>query len=148
MWKAAIAVGAVVLAVGAATAATVADDPIEARQTLMKNVGSAMQVAGNMARGETEFEPRAAHMAMRTINSSIIGAMELFPEGTDSGDTRALPEIWDNMDDFLAKAEALREASQAAIDAEPQDLDSFRPLVADVGNNCSACHEDYRRPED
>jgi cytochrome c556 len=114
----------------------------------MKNISAAMRVAGNMARGETEFEPRAAQMALRTINSSIIGAMELFPEGTGSGDTRALPAIWESLDDFYDKGEALRQATQAAIDAEPEDLDSFRPLLAQVGQNCSSCHENYRLPAD
>lgn len=148
MLKAVIAAGAAVLVVGAAAAATVSEDPIASRQNIMKNVGAAMQAAGNMARGDTEFEPRAAALAMRTINSSIIGFVELLPDGTHAGDTRALPAIWENMDDFLAKAESLRVATQAAIDAEPADLETFRPLFAEVGQNCQACHEDYRRPED
>jgi cytochrome c556 len=148
MFKAVIAAGAVLVVVGAAAAATVSDDPIQSRQNLMKNVGAAMGAAGNMVRGDTEFEPRAAHLAMRTINSSIIGFVELLPEGSHAGDTRALSAIWENMDDFLAKAESLRVATQAVIDAEPADLDSFRPLFAEVGQNCRACHEDYRRPEE
>jgi cytochrome c556 len=148
MFKAFIAAGAALVVVGAAAAATVSDDPIQSRQTLMKNVGAAMGAAGNMVRGDTEFEPRAAQLAMRTMNSSIIGLVELLPEGSHAGDTRALPAIWENMDDFLAKAESLRAATQAAIDAEPADLDSFRPLFAEVGQNCSACHENYRRPQE
>jgi cytochrome c556 len=148
MFKAAIAAGAVLVVVGAAAAAAVSDDPIQSRQNLMKNVGAAMGAAGSMVRGDTEFEPRAAHLAMRTINSSIIGFVELLPEGSHAGDTRALPAIWENMDDVLAKAESLRMATQAAIDAEPQDLDTFRPLFAEVGQNCRTCHEDYRRPEE
>lgn len=148
MLKAVIAAGAAVLVVGAAAAATVSEDPIASRQNIMKNVGAAMQAAGNMVRGDTEFEPRAAALAMRTINSSIIGFVELLPEGSHMGDTRALPAIWENMDDVLAKAESLRVATQAAIDAEPGDLESFQPLFAEVGQNCRACHESYRRPED
>jgi cytochrome c556 len=148
MFKAAITAGAVLVVVGAAAAATVSDDPIQSRQNLMKNVGAAMGAAGNMVRGDTEFEPRAAHLAMRTMNSSIIGFVEFLAEGSHEGDTRALPAIWENMVDVLAKAEALRVATQAAIDAEPEDLDTFRPLFAEVGQTCRACHEDYRRPEE
>lgn len=148
MLKHVLAAAGVVLVVGAATASTTADDPIEARKQLMKNVGAAMQVAGNMARGEAEFEPRAAQLALRTMNSSVIGFVELFPEDSDTGDTRALPAIWNDWDDFVSKAEALRDATQSAIDAEPGDLDSFRPLLAEVGQNCSTCHEPYRRPQD
>jgi cytochrome c556 len=149
MFKAVITAGAVLVVVGAAAAATIpSDDPIQSRQNLMKNVGAAMGAAGSMVRGDTEFEPRAAHLAMRTINSSIIGFVEFLAEGSHVGDTRALPAIWENMDDVLAKAESLRMATQAAIDAEPQDLDTFRPLFAEVGQNCRTCHEDYRRPEE
>lgn len=148
MFKAAITAGAVLVVVGAAAVAAVSDDPINSRQNLMKNSGAAFGAAGRMVRGDTEFEPRAAHLAMRTMNSSIIGFVELLPEGSHEGDTRALPEIWENMDDFLSKAEALRVATQTAIDAEPEDLDSFRPLFAQVGDACGACHEDYRLPED
>lgn len=148
MLKVAVAAGAVILVIGAAAAASVSENPIQSRQNLMKNVGAAMGVAGNMVRGDTEFEPRAAQLAMRTINSSIIGLVELLPEGSHVGDTRALPAIWENMDDVLTKAESLRMATQMAIDAEPQDLDSFRPLFAEVGENCRACHELYRRPDE
>lgn len=148
MLRAAIAAGAAVLVVGMASAATVTGDPVESRQTLMKNVGAAAAFAGAMVRGETEYEPDAAQVAMRTLNSSIIGFVELLPEGSHQGDTRALPEIWENWGDFLDRAQAMRDATQAAIDAEPEDLESFRQLFANVGTTCRNCHENYRLPED
>jgi cytochrome c556 len=148
MLKGSTLAGALVMVIGAGMAASANDDPIESRQAIMKNVGAAMQVAGNMARGEAEFESRAALMALRTLNSSIIGFTQFFPEGSGEGDTRALPAIWENMDDFLSRADDLRVASAAAIEAEPQDLSSFQAVFGPVGQSCGACHEDYRRPQD
>lgn len=147
-----VAIGAACAAIGGAAAALadpVADDPIEARQEIMSNVGGAAQVGGEMAKGERDFDADTALLVMRTFNSSIIGFRELFPEDSHSnGETRALPEIWENMTDFLEKAESLRADSAAVIDEPPESLDDFRAAFGMVTDNCGTCHEDYRRPED
>lgn len=133
----------------AATAETAAEDPIEARKEIMSNVGGAAQIGGQMARGDREFDPATGLLVIRTFNSSIIGFRELFPEDSQTnGETRALPAIWENMADFLDHAESMRADTAAVIADPPESLEDFRAAFGMVTNNCGACHEDYRRPED
>jgi cytochrome c556 len=136
------------MVVGAGMAASANDDPIESRQAIMKNVGAAMQVAGNMARGEAEFESRAALMALRTLNSSIIGFTQILSRGSDEGDTQGASRDLGEHGRFPVARRCAAEASAAAIEAEPQDLSSFQAVFGPVGQSCGACHEDYRRPQD
>lgn len=139
---------AFVAMVTAGAGAWASEDAIETRQNIMENVGAAMQVAGNTARGEIAFDPVAVELALRTMNSSIIGFIHYFPEGSHEGDTRAEPEIWEEMENFLERAAVMREATATAIAAEPQDVDSLRAVFGDIADACGDCHEPYRVPED
>ena len=71
-------------------------------------------------------------------------------EGTDNAsaqNTRALPAIWENMDDFAAKYADLQAATVALSDAAGTDLASLQGALGAVGGACSACHDAYRQPQ-
>jgi cytochrome c556 len=53
----------------------------------------------------------------------------------------AVPTLWDNWDDFLARNDAMIAA--LAVPA-PATLDETRPWLRSIGAACAACHEDYR----
>ena len=60
-----------------------------------------------------------------------------------SAPSEALPAIWENWDDFVAKSEAMVRAADVA----PADLAELRAGLGAVGRTCSACHEAYRKPQ-
>ena len=70
----------------------------------------------------------------------------LFPPGSLSAPTEALPAIWDNWDAFsdltrALNARAARLAQMAASGASEVEIAAqFRTL----GQTCSACHEKFR----
>jgi len=66
-----------------------------------------------------------------------------FGEGTDKGDTKAKPEIWQKRADFDAKMDKM----VTAVKALPQaagDPATLKKAVSDAGAACKACHDDYR----
>jgi len=73
-----------------------------------------------------------------------------FPAGTgpDVGKTRAKPEIWQNPQDFAAKAHNFQVAAQAfnAV-AATGDINAMKARFADLGGTCKACHDKYRAEE-
>jgi cytochrome c556 len=120
------------------------DDPIVARQLLMKANGAASKAAFDMVKGTTPFDVAKAVEAMKTIVSDMETFPTLFPEGSDQGDTKASPAIWENMDDFKALAAKLATDANAAADAAANGVDAFKTAFDAVGGDCGACHKKYR----
>lgn len=78
----------------------------------------------------------AGHAAALASLATSVG--ELFPEGSDFGETDALGEIWANMDDFQAKSKDLKSAADAlAADTSAANYDALR-------DTCKACHKKYK----
>ena len=82
---------------------------------------------------------------MKTWKSVSGQIGELFPEGSESGfDTEAKPNIWSDREGFDAALNAWAEAVDAAIAANPQDLEALGAAAGPVFKKCKACHEEYR----
>lgn len=120
------------------------DDPIAARQQLMKMNGAASKIAFDMVQGKTPFDAAKAAEAMNVILSDIEEFPTLFPEGSDVGDTKASPDIWTNMDDFKALAAKLATDASAAAAAASEGPEAFKVAFSEVGADCGACHRQYR----
>jgi cytochrome c556 len=132
----------------ATTVATFAigqDDPITARQAIMKSNAAQATTVGAMIKGEAPWDATAAAAAMNQIVTNMTTFPTLFPEGSDSGDTRALPAIWQNKADFEAHAAKLATDAKAAADAAATSQEAFTAAFATVGQDCGACHQLYRK---
>ncbi|WP_349364018.1 MAG: cytochrome c [Roseitalea porphyridii] len=141
-----VTTAATLLAMG--VTASLAQDPIEERQQIMKDNGQAMRVLVPMARGQADYDAEAALAAFVSIRDDAARFGELFPEGTETGgDTRAKPEIWTDREGFDAAVAAFVEDAEAAVAAAPADLDAFRPVFGAMAENCGDCHEVYQVPE-
>lgn len=129
-----------------ATTAFAADDPIEAREAIMKGFGKALQTLVPIAKGEAPFDAAVVAAGLAAINE---GAQKLdvvapFPPGSNTGESTAAPAIWEHFDDFTARAEKLKADAAAAAAAAPADLDAFRGIFGGLAGNCGGCHETYR----
>jgi len=120
--------------------------PVEDRKEIMKSVGKAIKAAVPMAKGEVPFDAAAAAAAMKTMNEAPDKFVALFPEGSgDHPETEASPKIWENKDDFAAKANDLKTASASAIEAAGKGQDAFKAaLFGSVVKTCKGCHDAYR----
>jgi cytochrome c556 len=120
------------------------DDPIAARQKLMKMNNASSRTAFQMISGKTPYDPVAAAAAMTEIADDMKQFVTLFPEGSTGGDSEASPDIWTHMDDFTALATKLQTDATAAAAAAPNGLDAFKTAFNAVGGDCMACHQKYR----
>jgi cytochrome c556 len=143
MLKRTIAIAALcVLGAGIA----IAQDPVTARQNLMKGVGQATGPMGRMLRGELPFDLAAVQNSLRVYQAAGKNAPALFPAGSEGGETKALPLIWQEKDKFnatFAKLDADATAALAAITSEA----TFKTEMPKVLGNCGACHTPYRKPQ-
>ncbi len=145
---------AVALFAGMAVAET--EDPfadvVESRHGVMLLLGSNLGTLGSMAKGETAYDAAVASRAASNVAAlaSVMGP-ELFPAGSayqQAADSYALPAIWDNPDDFMAKIAALNTAAAALQTAAGTDAEALKAAMGGVGGACSACHKAYRQPEE
>ena len=133
------------------TVAGAAADALQDREALMKERGGVMRILGPIAQGKAPFDAAAVNSGLATLDANAQRAVAevetLWPEGSDSGDTRALPAIWADFDAFKAANEEYAAAAAAAAAAKPQDLAAFQAAFGPVAQGCGSCHETYRRPE-
>ena len=136
------------LSVAAVSSAAVAqEDPIATRKALMRSNGASAGEAQAMIKGEIPFSPAIANAIFRGIHAVGYTFDDYFPEGSETGETRASPRIWEDMEGFQAAVDKLRDDAQAAIDAKPETLEAFQTAFGTVAENCQACHEEYRLPQ-
>ncbi len=132
-----------VLAVGA-TALVAQTDPIAARKALMKANGDQYRIVNEMFESKRPFSLDDAKKAFAAFEDAGEKAPALFPESSKTGDTAALPAIWENKTDFDGRLAKLASESKAAIEAT-KDFDSFKAQFVEVRKNCGGCHQTYRK---
>lgn len=122
-----------------------AADPQQERQETMKGVGQAMGQLAKTAKGEIDFDAEAVKASFQTMNNAAQSFADQFPEGTESGhETEAGPKIWSDRDGFNKAVKQFETDTASAVNNAPQDLDSLRAALGQVGQNCKTCHEGYR----
>jgi cytochrome c556 len=137
-----------VLIVSTAPAAfALADDPILTRKNLMQSNGASMGAAMAVINGEVPFDARVAMATLQNFEAVGYSFGDYFPAGTDQGDTRASPKIWDEMAEFQQYLADFRQDATAGIEAKPETLEAFQAAIGAVGENCQRCHDEFREAE-
>jgi cytochrome c556 len=121
------------------------DDPVAARQQLMKQNGQAAKLGYQMAKGKIPFDAAAAAQAMNQIATDMETFPSLFPPGSDKAPkTTASSDIFANTDDFKALAAKLGADAKVAAAAAAQGVDAFSTAFDVIDHDCGACHRKYR----
>ena len=113
----------------------------------MRANGAAAGLGGAMVKGEATFSAAAANSVLANFRAVGYTFGDYFPEGSQTGDTRASPRIWEDMAGFQAELADFRTDAEAAFAAKPETLEAFQAAFATIGQDCQSCHEKYRLPE-
>ncbi len=134
---------AIAASAGIAVAATGAE-AIKERRDLMKGDGAATKPVVAMLQGKARFDLPTVQKALRTYVNAMSKEPALFPPDSKTGDTHALPVIWedDNLADVDARFKKLGADAEAAL-ATIKDEASFKATMPGVLKNCGGCHEKY-----
>lgn len=123
---------------------------VEARQSQFKLFAFNLGVLGGMAQGAVEYNADAAQTAADNLyHLTRHDQGRMWPEGSDNmamDGTRALPGIWENLDDFAAKFAALQNGAEAMQGVAGDGLDALRGAIGGLAGACQACHQVYRGP--
>lgn len=143
MLAAAAAVG---LALPAAAQFAKPEDAIKYRKSGMFVMATHFGRVAAMANGRVPFEAKVAaeNAEIATTMSKVVYAG--FTDGTDKGDTKAKPEIWNEMDKFKAGATKMQEEmAKLNAAAKTGNLDAIKAAAGETGKACKACHDTYRK---
>jgi cytochrome c556 len=69
---------------------------------------------------------------------------DLFPSGSDRGQTDALPAIWEKSADFEKAVEALELAASKLGATKSADTEAVKAAFGQVGKACKGCHDSFR----
>jgi cytochrome c556 len=72
-------------------------------------------------------------------------AGHVFPEGSGTGETRALPAIWEKPDAFKKAYEAYQTAAANLAKTAETDPKAVGAAVGALGKSCKGCHDDFRK---
>jgi cytochrome c556 len=116
---------------------------IQARRDAMKGMGGAMKTINTLIESNGPVADAAA--PAQVIADTTQKIPNIFPADSQEGDTKALPEIWANPDDFAAKAKDAQEQSAMLVTAVAGgDMAAVKAQFEKVGATCGACHKAYR----
>ncbi|MFN3954893.1 MAG: c-type cytochrome [Pararhodobacter sp.] len=126
------------------------DAAITARKGQFQLFAFNLGILGGMAQGRVAYDAERAQMAAdhlfnltRTLNTG------LWPEGSDNAsaaNTRALPVIWANLEEFANRWDALNTGAEAMQAAAGTDLAALQGALGGLGAACQACHQSFRAP--
>jgi cytochrome c556 len=91
-------------------------------------------------------EDRMASYADQLTALLTLDVLRGFPDGSETGTTRAKPGIWQNKADFKKKLDHLRaEVEKLQVVAnQGTDHEAIAAQVTATGKACKSCHDDYK----
>lgn len=148
-WSTAFVVALCMAGVGMAEAGPREDNAVKARrgyyQMLLWDFGPMTQVL----KGEVAFDAAVAkNHAQGLAALADFNVDRLFMTGSSKDDkagaTRALPAIWTQRDRFTQLQTEWQDKARALLASVDEGEAAFKQRVADLGQTCKACHDDFR----
>ncbi|OEJ65112.1 c-type cytochrome [Magnetovibrio blakemorei] len=135
-----------ILAVSAFTPPAMADGDgeIKYRKSVMSSIGGHM---GSMAAILKGASANGANFAVHTQGMAELSkiAGSIFPEGSDFGETEALPAIWEKPADFAGAVKMFQgAAANLNTAAMSGDMAASGAAFGELGKACKNCHENFR----
>ena len=107
------------------------------------HLGAMVQIidGGSALRSQLAVHARNLH----TLTGFLVN---VFPEDSDFGETRAKEEIWEDFDVFSEAARRVRTAAgELATVAESGSQEQLQAKLGAVADACKGCHKKYRTRE-
>ncbi|MEY4749443.1 MAG: hypothetical protein RIQ60_1657 [Pseudomonadota bacterium] len=121
------------------------EDAIKYRKAAFTVMAKHFGTIGAMVNDKMPFDGKAASVNADLVNTVSHLPFDGFVAGTDTGDTKAKPEIWKEADKFKAAATKMQDAvAKLAAVAKGGDKGAIKAAFGEAGGTCKGCHDDYR----
>lgn len=131
---------------GSAAAPDAHSDTIKGRQaSFLMSAALFNGMKGAIDRGD---DVKSQAFAARSLAGWAKALPGMFPAGSTSATSEALPVIWSDRAGFEARAAAYATAAAKLAElAKAGDKAGFATQWAEVGGTCKGCHDTYRMPQ-
>ena len=139
--------GVSILSVAVPAAAQFAkpEDAIKYRKSALTLTAAHFGRLGAMAQGKVPFDAKAAADNAEMVATFSKLPWAAFVEGSDSGDTKAKPDIWKQPAKFKEASDKFQqEAVKLAAAAKSGKEDAFKAAFTATAGTCKGCHDDFR----
>ena len=119
---------------------------IKYRQGAYTVLGAQIGMMGAMASGKMPYDAAAFRVAAERAAFMSTVVPDVFPAGSDVGNTKAKAEIWKNQAEFQKLLGDLRDKT-AALSAAAKgatSLDAVKPAFGAAAQVCKTCHDKYK----
>lgn len=131
-----------------AGADTTPEDAYDYREAIMEAMRGHIRAASMTMRGLVEDRGQLLNHALAMANNAE-EFDHLFAEGSNVGESEALPVIWEEPEEFAAAIEKVKEASAAFVEAaESGDAERIGGAFRELGGSCRGCHDRFRVAHD
>lgn len=114
------------------------EQKVEARQQLMEDNGRILRTAMRASGADAEA-------AATALLQNYLDIPALFPEGSNVGKSKALPQLWERFADFEAIAVSGQDAAAAMLAAaKAGDTAAYSAAARTLGGTCGQCHQQFR----
>lgn len=125
-----------------------AEDAFKYRTSVMTALRGHISAVSMIMRGLVEDEGYLAKHAA-SLAQTATELHRLFQEGSNVGESEALPIIWEEPEKFAERIETAKNATAAFSEAAAGgDADTIRGAFRDLGAACRGCHDRYRVAHD
>ena len=126
---------------------------IKQRMDTMSEMADDMKSMGAMVKGKRAFDITVVRLAVERLSKHATDIPQQFPDTAESKNfhmTEALPEVWISKDRFNELADQLKSQIEVLKTLTHNDVKQaeFRKAFIKATKACSACHDDFRKPED
>ncbi len=143
-------VGSLFLLLGASIAVLAESQPediIKYRRNVMKANGAHAAAINAILQGKVDYKNQLADHA-KALENIFKDIPSIFPKGSESGDTKALPAVWDNRAEFEKRAgDAKQKSAEFAKAVMTGDTQVYSAKFKELGETCKSCHKDFRKEE-
>jgi cytochrome c556 len=121
------------------------EDAIKYRQSAMTLQSHHLGRVFAMATGRVPFDAKVIGDQIDIV--ALLNRLQFsaFIEGSDKGNTKALPDIWTAKDKWAAAvAKSQDDVQKLAAVGHSGNIEQIKAAVGAVGQSCKGCHDDFR----
>lgn len=128
-----------------AVAETTAEDAYDYREAVMTTLKGHLVASSMIVRGLASDDGYLVKHALGLANS-LAEVHRVFPAGSVTADSEALPVIWEEPEKFKAAIQKAETASQNfhKVVAGGGDQEAVGAAFREVAMSCRGCHDDFR----
>lgn len=124
---------------------------VKERMDAMSEMGDSTKLIAEMLKGERTLDADVMKAAVDLLVSHGDEMASWFPDTEQSRTghkTEALPEIWENFDEFESQSEDMTEKARdlRMVLEQSASVSEIKKSFGDLAKTCKACHKDFRQP--